>query len=127
VNRQLARSLITSYVDGWKTNNPEQVLHTLASDCLIIESHGPTYHGLEHVKQWITTWFQAGGSIHRWDITSFLFSKDMAAFEWGFECTGSWGYAGFDGATVVRFTYDRIQTLRKYRCTEVPYVLTPQS
>jgi hypothetical protein len=121
VNEQQARTLVMAYVEGWKHNNPETVLETLTPDCLIIESHGPTYSGRDHVRQWITTWFQDGGRIQRWDITSFLWAGDMAAFEWTFECSGSWGTAAFDGATIIRFSGDLIAYLREYRCTTAPY------
>jgi hypothetical protein len=121
LNQELARSLVNDYVDGWKHNQAEQVLSTLTSDCLIIESHGPTYHGKGHVLQWITSWFEEGGQIQGWAVTSFVYGDGMAAFEWRFECSGGWGSAVFDGATVVRFEDDRISYLREYRCTEPPY------
>jgi SnoaL-like protein len=121
VNQQVANHLVTAYVDGWKNNNPQQVLSTLNPACLIIESHGPTYQGHNHVLQWITTWFQEGGQIQEWNITSFVYAANMAAFEWRFECSGSWGSAVFDGATIVRFKDNLISYLREYRCTTPPY------
>ena len=121
MNQQVANNLVTAYVDGWKYNKPEQVLSTLSPDCLIIESHGPTYQGTHHVSQWITSWFQEGGRIQRWDITSFVYTDNMAAFEWRFECSGSWGTGAFDRATLVRFKDNLISYLREYRCTTPPY------
>jgi hypothetical protein len=127
VNEEQARALATAYVEGWKSGDAESVLSTLTPDCLIIESHGPTYAGRDQVRQWITDWFQEGGLIQRWDITSFLWAEDMAAFEWTFECSGSWGTAAFDGATIVRFNGDLIAHLREYRCTTPPYPWTPDN
>lgn len=121
MDQQTAHRLVTDYVEGWINNQPEQVLSTLKPDCLIIESHGPTYQGRDHVFQWITSWFRDGGQIQAWDITSFLYAGDMAAFEWRFECSGSWGKGIFDGATIVCFEDDLIGYLREYRCTEPPY------
>jgi hypothetical protein len=117
--------MVTAYVEGWKQADAEKVLGTLTPDCRIIESHGPTYQGREHVRQWVTSWFQEGGRIQRWDVTSFVYAGDMAAFEWTFECSGSWGTAAFDGATIIRFSGGQIAYLREYRCTETPYLWSP--
>jgi ketosteroid isomerase-like protein len=120
-----ARALITSYVDGWRAGDVDRVLGTLTPDCLVVESHGPTYRGTELVRQWMTSWFRDGGAIPRWDVTSVVSGGDLAGFEWTFTGTGSWGEASFDGATVVRFRDDRICYLREYRCTDPPYDWIP--
>ena len=121
-----AKALVTAYVEGWKNNDLDRILGTLELDCLIIESHGPTYKSTDHVRAWVTSWFEDGGSIQQWDITSFVFGEDHAAFEWTFQCSGSWGTATFDGATVVRFGDQRIQYLREYRCTHEPFLWSPE-
>jgi hypothetical protein len=125
MDKQQALTLISDYVDGWKVNDVERVLRTLAENCEIIESHGPTYRGREHVRQWITQWFWDGGSIRRWDVTGFFYADGAAAFEWVFEysVTGSTGV--IDGATIVRFNDGLIGQLREYRCTEPPYLWSP--
>lgn len=125
MDQQPALDLINAYVDGWRANDLTRILDTLTEDCLIIESHGPTYRGREHVRLWVTTWFAAGQTIDRWDVTSVVVGEDRAAFEWTFMCSGGWGTASFDGATVVRFEQGRIASLREYRCTESPYLWTP--
>jgi hypothetical protein len=127
MNQAHTSLLVTAYVNGWITNNLAQILETLTTDCLIIESHGPTYRGHELVRAWITSWFDEGGRIHRWDITSLYSNDDAVAFEWVFECSGSWGHSTFEGATIVRFENERISYLREYRCTEPPYSWKPQS
>jgi hypothetical protein len=126
LNHQQALTLINAYVEGWKNNRPDQIVGTLAPDCLVIESHGPTYRGRDHVLLWVTDWFQQGQSIQRWELSSFVYEDDAAAFEWVFECSGGWGRAVFDGMTVVRFTDGLISSLREYRCTTPPYVWSPE-
>jgi ketosteroid isomerase-like protein len=125
MDSERARALITSYVEGWRAGDVDRVLSTLTPDCVVIESHGPTYRGAEVVRQWVTSWFRDGGAIPRWDVTSALCEGGSAAFEWVFACTGSWGEATFDGATVVHFRDDRICYLREYRCTDPPYDWRP--
>jgi ketosteroid isomerase-like protein len=117
--------LITSYVEGWRAGDVDRVLGTLTDDCVVIESHGPTYRGVDQVRRWMESWFRDGGAIPRWDITSMVYADGTATFEWEFTCTGSWGEAGFDGATVARFRGERIAHLREYRCTEPPFDANP--
>ena len=118
MNEQLAKSIIETYVTGWLENNPEQILETLTPDCLIIESHGPTYRGRDVVEAWITSWYQEGNHIGRWEITSFFYVDGQAAFEWIFECGGDWGDMLIEGVSIVRFEDDKIAYLREYRSTE---------
>lgn len=59
-------------------------------------------------------------------MTSFLYARDVTAFEWVFECTGSWGHIIFDGATIVHHEADHIGYLREYRCAEPLYDWRPQ-
>lgn len=116
-----AHERVSSYVEGWKAGDIERVLGTLTEDCVVIESHGPTYLGVDRIRRWMESWFRDGGAIPRWDITWLMYAHGTATFEWAFTCTGSWGEASFDGATVVRFRGDRIAHLREYRCTEPPF------
>jgi ketosteroid isomerase-like protein len=118
-------ALVRSYVAGWKAGDVERVVGTLMPDCTIIESHGPTYHGHDVVRQWMMSWFGEGQAITRWDITSVVAGRDIAAFEWIFTCTGRWGEATLEGATVLRFQSERIAHLREYRCTEPPHPWAP--
>ena len=37
--------IVQRYVDGWKKGNESEILDALTEDCIIIESHGPTYRG----------------------------------------------------------------------------------
>ncbi|MFL0587493.1 hypothetical protein ACH0BU_12710 [Sphingomonas olei] len=38
-------TLIERYIAGWRTHDKEAILATLAPDCVVIESFGPTYRG----------------------------------------------------------------------------------
>jgi ketosteroid isomerase-like protein len=120
VDRQRAYQLVQQYVDGWKTNDLPAILDSLSPTCLIVESHGPTYRGIEHIRRWAGAWF-AQGRVDRWDITSFVFAGGSAAFEWRFECTVEGVHYAFDGASVARFSGDRIAALREYRMTQEPF------
>jgi hypothetical protein len=126
MNRQNASQLITAYVEGWKINNPAQIIDTLASDCVIVESHGPTYHGLEITTQWIEGWLGRGDTVDRWDVTSFCFdeAKQTAVFEWEFECTSDDVHYKIDGISIADFEDGKIVGLREYRMTEPPYEWT---
>jgi len=126
VNHQDAYQLITAYVKGWKTNDAAQIIATLAPNCVIVESHGPTYRGLKIARRWIEGWLGAGNTVDRWDITSFHFAEadQVAAFEWGFECTADGVHYEIDGISIVGFEGGKIVTLREYRMTRPPYEWT---
>ena len=126
MNDRQARTLIEDYVDGWKTNDRDRILSSLAPDCVIIESHGPTYRGTDLVRQWIESWFSGGSSVDRWEITSFHSMEDTAVFEWDFECTVGGQQYRLDGISIVEFKDGRISTMREYRRTEFPYEWTPK-
>ncbi len=126
MNRHDAYRLITAYVEGWKANNPAQIVDTLAKNCAIVESHGPTYRGLEITQQWIESWLGGGNTVDRWDITSFCFdeTEQAAVFEWEFECTADSVHYEIDGISVAEFEGGKIVTLREYCMTETPYEWT---
>jgi hypothetical protein len=128
MNRQDAHRLITTYVDGWKINNPAQIIDTLASDCVIVESHGPMYRGLDVATQWVESWLGAGNTVDRWDITSFCFdeAEQTGVFEWGFECTADDLRYKIDGVSIAEFVEDKIVALREYRMTKLPYEWTSE-
>jgi ketosteroid isomerase-like protein len=123
MNRQEAHQLITAYVDSWKTNDPAQIVDTLATDCVVVESHGPTYRGLDVATQWIEGWLGAGNTVDRWDITSFRFDEieQAAVFEWKFTCTADGVHYEIDGISIAKFAVGKIVALREYRTTEPPY------
>lgn len=120
MERLEAHQLVTAYVEGWKISNPSQIVDALAPDCVIVESHGPTYRGLEVATQWIEEWLGGGNTVDRWDIASFCFdeAEQIAAFEWGFECTAGGVHYEIDGMSIVEFGDGKIVGLREYRLTE---------
>ena len=123
MNRHETHALVNTYVEGWKINNPAQSIDTLAPDCVIVESHGPTYRGLEVATQWIESWLGAGNTVDHWDITSFCFddAEQTAVFEWEFECTSGGVHYEIDGISIAEFEDGKIAGVREYRMTEPPY------
>jgi hypothetical protein len=47
---------LEKYINGWRTHDTEAILATLTSDCVVIESFGPIYHGHAWVSRWISAW-----------------------------------------------------------------------
>jgi ketosteroid isomerase-like protein len=123
MNRQQASQLVIAYAESWKTNDPARITATLAPDCVIVESHGPTYRGREVAARWIEGWLGAGNTVERWDVTSFCFdeAEQVAAFEWAFACTADGVRYEIDGASVAEFANGKIARLREYRMTEPAY------
>lgn len=117
MDKSLARQLVDDYVGGWKKNNAQKILDSLAEDCFITESHGPTYHGPEQVRKWIEEWSRTG-KVNSWNIDAFFFTKDAAFFEWSFTCTISGKTSSIDGASVVQFKKSKIYHIHEYRMTK---------
>jgi len=120
----VASGLVRRYVEGWKAADSAAILSTLSTDCVIIESHGPTYRGKEQIKRWIQSWFAEGNTIDGWDITSLLVSGDVCALEWVFSYTVGGVRKSFEGASFARLCGPGIALLREYRMTEPRYEWT---
>ncbi|MBI2029782.1 nuclear transport factor 2 family protein [Candidatus Gottesmanbacteria bacterium] len=118
VTKKTKRKLINNYVDGWKRNNLELIVSTLSQDCIIIESHGPMYKGVNEIKSWVKEWIEAGSYVTKWGITSFYFIKDIAFFEWNFKCLLSGNKHELDGISIVKFKNNKISYIREYRTTK---------
>jgi len=121
LDRQDAYLLVQQYVEGWKRNSPSDILSTFSPDCVVRESHGPTYRGKELVKDWIETWIAAGNTIERWEVDNFVYEGEVAAFEWHFECTVAGEKKRLLGASLVRFEGSAIAEIREYRMTQRPF------
>jgi ketosteroid isomerase-like protein len=121
IDDRMAKRLVETYVDGWRRNDLQNVLSPLSPDCIVIESHGPTFHGIEAIRQWVENWISAGSRIDGWDITSFHFLEDAAAFEWDFECVAGGRHYHIEGVSIVEFSEGKISAVREYRRTEAPY------
>lgn len=116
------KALIQYYIDGWKNGNEAEILDVLSDDCIIIESHGPTYRGKEIVKKWISDWFGKGNVIEKWKLTSFHTCDDMLFCEWVFIYKGKKIRESFLGMTIAKIKKGKISDLREYRMTEFPFI-----
>jgi ketosteroid isomerase-like protein len=118
---EAAEKLIRSYVEGWREGNIDKILGTVAQDCVVIESHGPTYHGADQIARWVDTWFGAGGEVLLWEIRSLEVLGESGFFEWSFACKWLGKRYDFDGASVVRFRDEKIASIREYATTAPLY------
>ena len=83
----MKKELIQKYIDGWKEGNSDKIRSVLSNDCVVIESHGPTYNGKDIISKWINEWLSEDSTVDKWDVTSFYEIKDTVFVEWIFECT----------------------------------------
>lgn len=118
MNKATAYLLIQSYIDGWINGNLESIVSTLCEDCVIIESHGPRYTGLENIKGWVNDWFVDNNRVNRWKVSSFCFTDENAFFEWSFNCSFENKIYDFEGASLVTFRDSKIFSINEYRRTE---------
>jgi ketosteroid isomerase-like protein len=117
------QNLFRQYVDGWRENNIEKIVSSLDDNCIIIESHGPTYRGIEQVRKWFQYWTQENGRVIRWIINSFYFleKENIAFFEWDFACNVAGKDHELFGISIVKLSGDKISFLHEYRMTKAPY------
>lgn len=121
MNNTTAKQVILAYTEGWKEQNREKILSCLDPECVVIESYGPTYRGLEMVSRWFDSWFGSGNRVNRWDVTSFYIVDDTCFFEWIFACTFEGKPAEFEGASIAHFQNEKIIFLREYAMTAPRY------
>lgn len=111
-----AEQLIRTYVDGWKEHNPTKILSTLDPDCVLIESQGQIFRGahriIHEVEKRIAGEY-GPWKISRWDITTLVVAGSLCFLEWTFEA-----HRSFEGASLVRYTEDKIRFVREYRTTQ---------
>lgn len=114
------RYLIEQYIEGWKDSNLEIITKCLSSDCVITESHGPVYKGINQIREWVSTWTQVG-IVKKWDIINYYEYDDNIFFEWDFLCVINGQSHDFLGASIVKITQDKISEIREYRMTGKPH------
>ena len=103
-----AKKIIQMYVEGWKANNANLICRSLIENCVIIESHGPTYHGLKDVKAWVKNWVKDSYKVDSWIINSFYFVESTAIFEWQFAFSSSKSPSrNIDGIIIVKMADQR--------------------
>lgn len=121
MNAEIADRLIRRYVDGWREGDAAKILATVTEDCVVVESHGPTYHGKDQIARWVDTWFGAGGEVLAWEIRSLEALGEAAFFEWSFGCKWLGEKHEFEGASAVRFRDGKIASIREYATTAPLY------
>lgn len=121
------KKIVQSYVNGWKEGKEEKILDVLTEDCIIIESHGPTYRGKGIVKKWIMDWHAQGNTVEKWVITSFYTCDDLIIFEWVFAYKNRKTRECFEGVSLAKIRNDKISYLREYRATAFPFMWQPLS
>lgn len=116
-------NLVQQYVHGWKTNDLSMIVSCLTEDCVVIESHGPTYRGVSDIEQWFKFWLEAKSKITKWDILSFYFceNKKTTFFEWDFACISNDVEYTLPGISVVQFIENKISFIHEYRMTHKAY------
>jgi SnoaL-like domain len=117
MNEASAGQIIHAYVEGWKAGDRAKILSTLDPKCVIIESYGPTYRGIEMVGRWIDSWHAPGNRVNRWDVTSLYLADEICFFEWVFECTYAGERSEFEGASIASLCAEKIVWLREYAMT----------
>lgn len=119
----MAAGLIEQYMNGWKQNDLAMMKSCLTDDCVIIESHGPTYHGIAALENWFKLWLQAKSFIERWEMLSIYFcEKEQTAFlEWNFSCFSNNINYAFSGLSMVKFKQEKIYFIHEYRMTHPAY------
>ena len=55
VDAEIAERLIRRYVEGWCKGDAAMILASVSEDCVVIESHGPTYRGKDQIGRWVDT------------------------------------------------------------------------
>ena len=121
MNVEIAERLIRRYVEGWRKGDAAMILGAVSEDCVVIEAHGPTYHGKDQIARWVDTWFDAGGEVLAWEIRSLEVLGDSGFFEWSFACAWLGERYDFEGASIVRFKESLISYLREYATTAPLY------
>ncbi|MEQ4208053.1 nuclear transport factor 2 family protein [Actinopolymorpha sp. B9G3] len=113
--------LVRAYFDGWLAADRDAILATLHPACVVIESYGPVYRGIDQVARWIDGWLAPGNRVTRWDITALDATSDACFAEWDFQCRYDGELGGFEGATVARRSGDKLAYLREYAITAPRY------
>jgi len=123
MNEKMALDLIQQYIDGWKQNDLQRIISSLSENCVVIESHGPTYHGIEEIRHWFDLWLKAENRITQWDLLSFYFheKEKTASCEWEFSCISNKKIYEFPGISIVKFSAQKIAFLHEYRMTQQAY------
>ena len=93
---------------------------TADENIVVIESHGPTYTGIDALSEWLEGWVAAGDVVHHWTLTSLVESQDgtQAAAEWEFACTADGVRYDITGASFVMARDGKLVRVHEYRMTD---------
>lgn len=121
---KIAFEMIQKYVDGWKRNDLSQILSSVTENCVIVESHGPTYEGVSALKKWFQLWTAANSSIQKWDIFSYYFcqNEEIGFIEWDFSCVSNELPYAFKGISKFKLFEQKICFIHEYRMTHAAYL-----
>lgn len=123
MNKNEALELVQQYISGWKQNNVQLMISPLAEDCVIVESHGPAYRGIEDMKRWFKLWIETQSKVLKWDILSCSYCENEAIlfFEWDFSCVANAVEYEILGISKVKFSDQKINFIHEYRMTKPAY------
>lgn len=123
VEEKEAFELTQMYINGWKQNDLKMITSCLTENCIIIESHGPTYHGMRDIELWFKYWLEAKSIITRWNISSFTFCENQQTVfcEWDFACVSNNIEYALPGISIVKFSNKKIAFIHEYRMTRPAY------
>lgn len=121
--KKIALKLIQQYVAGWKQNNLRKITSCLTENCIVIESHGTTYNGIQDIEHWFALWLRAKSAVTKWDVLSFycLDHEKTAFFEWDFSCISNGVKYNLPGISVVKFSGEKISFIHEYKMTHPAY------
>lgn len=111
--------MLEQYAAGWVNKDIDAVVALVTEDVVVTESHGTTYRGADTVRQWMTAWFAAGGSVHDWQIVHSFVGPDVEIGEWRFSYTWLDNSDTLDGVSVAAISKGRIHSIREYQSTGV--------
>jgi hypothetical protein len=119
VNRSRAENLALAYVESWQTGDSARLASMLDPACMLIEGDGQVFRGAERIVDELDK--RVAGAygpwrIVGWEVTALIFADESCAFEWVFD--GQRSHAvHVEGASVMRFSGDRIGHVREYCAT----------
>ena len=113
MNHDTIKQFLSTYIEGWKSGDRENILSTLDPGCVLIEADGEPFRGKEVISRMLDSRVIPGNTVERWEITSFYVTDEACFFEWSFACTYAGRHHGFEGASIARVNQENIVFLRE--------------
>lgn len=109
------KKIVEKYFNIWINPDVNSLESIFAHDIYYIESHGPSYSGLEQLKSWFIEWNNLG-KVTTWNITNFIQHNNLAIVEWHFACRYEQTYSEFNGISLFTFDiHDKIIKVKEFR------------